>query len=117
MRKSGSTRDKACQTILNILFILFLDDKLRNRELQKSCLLDPVTIFLLKYCVDIQLLSITKLVNLSLAGHSTKTPLLHIKNEIHLSLSRGEPTALALLNLSVAFNTIDHTSLFNCLKS
>ena len=33
----------------------------------KSCLLDPVPTFLLKYCVEILLLSITKLVNLSLA--------------------------------------------------
>ena len=33
----------------------------------KSCLLDPVSIFLLKDCVDILLMSITKLVNLSLA--------------------------------------------------
>ena len=42
------------------------------------------------------------------AGHSTETALLSIKNEVHLSLSRGEPTALVLLNLSAAFNTIDH---------
>ena len=30
------------------------------------------------------------------SGHSTKTALLHIKNEIHLSLSQGEPTAIGL---------------------
>ena len=51
------------------------------------------------------------------SGHSTETTLLHIKNEIHLSLSRGEPTALVLLDLSAAFDTIDHTTLLNCLKS
>ena len=45
------------------------------------------------------------------SGHSTETALLHIKNEIHLSLS------LVLLDLSAAFNTIDHTTLLNCLKS
>ena len=43
----------------------------------------------------------------------TETAVLHIKNEIHLSLSRGEPTALVLLDLSVASNTIDHNSLLN----
>ena len=32
-------------------------------------------------------------------GHSTETALLSIKNEVHLSLSRGEPTALILLDL------------------
>ena len=34
------------------------------------------------------------------SGHSMETALLHIKNEIHLSLSQGEPTALVLLDLS-----------------
>ena len=28
------------------------------------------------------------------SGHSTETALLHIRNEVNLSLSRGEPTAL-----------------------
>ena len=51
------------------------------------------------------------------SGHSTETALLHIKNEIHLSLSQGEPSALILLDLSAAFDTIDHTTLLNCLKS
>ena len=41
-------------------------------------------------------------------GHSTETALLHIKNEIHTSLSCGEPTALVLLDLSAACDTIDH---------
>ena len=31
-------------------------------------------------------------------GHSTETALLSIKNEVHLSLARGEPTALVLLD-------------------
>ena len=51
------------------------------------------------------------------SGHSTETALLLIKNEIHLSLSRGEPTALVLLDLSAVFDTIDHPTLLNCLKS
>ena len=32
--------------------------------------------------------------------HSTETALLSIKNQVHLSLSRGEATALVLLDLS-----------------
>ena len=52
------------------------------------------------------------------SGHSTESALLHIKNEIHLSLSPDEPTALVLLkNLSAVFDTIDHTTLLNCLNS
>ena len=49
------------------------------------------------------------------SGHSTETALLSIKNDIHLSLSRGEATALVLLDLSAAFDTIDHTTLHSCL--
>ena len=51
------------------------------------------------------------------SGHSTETTLPHIKNKVHVSLLEGERTALVLLNLSAAFNTIDHTTLLNCLKS
>ena len=40
-----------------------------------------------------------------------------IKNEIHLSLAKGEPTALVLLDLSAAFDTIDHSTLLDCLQS
>ena len=50
-------------------------------------------------------------------GHSTKTALLCIKNEIHLSLSKGMPTALVLLDLSAAFDTIDHDTLLSCLSA
>ena len=50
-------------------------------------------------------------------GHSTETALLSIKNEVHLSLARGEPTALVLLDLSAAFDTIDHNILLGYLKT
>ena len=50
------------------------------------------------------------------AGHPTKTALLSIKNEIQLSLSRGEPIAVVLLNLSAAFNTIDHSTHLSYLR-
>ena len=49
------------------------------------------------------------------SSHSTETARLSIKNDIHLSLSRGEATALVLLDLSAAFVTIDHTNLLSCL--
>ena len=49
------------------------------------------------------------------SGHSTETALLSIKNDIHLSLSRGEATALVLLDLSTAFDTIDPSTLLSCL--
>ena len=49
--------------------------------------------------------------------HSTETALLSIKNEDQLSLSRGEPTALILLNLLAAFDTNDHSTLLHCLQT
>ena len=49
-------------------------------------------------------------------SHSTKTALLYIKHEIHLSLSHGEPTALVLLDLLAAFIRNDHTTLY-CFQS
>ena len=49
-------------------------------------------------------------------GHSTETAVLCIKNEIHLSLSKGMPTTLVLRDLSTAFDTIDHDTLFSCLS-
>ena len=51
------------------------------------------------------------------AGHSTETILLKIKSDIHLNLAQGQPTALVLLDLSAAFDTIDHLKLFDCLSS
>ena len=51
-------------------------------------------------------------------GLSTETALLSIKNEVHLSLAHGKPTALVLLDLSAAFDTIDHINiLLGYLKS
>ena len=50
-------------------------------------------------------------------GHSTETALLCLKNDIHTSLSKGMRTALVLLDLSAAFDTIAHTVLLKCLLS
>jgi len=50
-------------------------------------------------------------------GHSTETTLLKIKSDIHLNLAQNKPTALILLDLSAAFDTIDHNQLLQRLKS
>ena len=50
------------------------------------------------------------------SGHSMETALHSIKIVIHLSLSRGEATALVLLDLSAAFDTIDHSTCLSCLQ-
>ena len=48
--------------------------------------------------------------------HSTETLLTKIHNDVMLSLSKGEVTILVLLDLSAAFDTIDHNILIRRLK-
>ena len=48
--------------------------------------------------------------------HSTESALLKIQNDIASSIDSGKAVALTLLDLSVAFDTLDHDILFNSLK-
>ena len=48
--------------------------------------------------------------------HSTESALLNIKNDILLNMAKGSVTALTLLDLSAAFDTIDHTILLDRLN-
>ena len=48
--------------------------------------------------------------------HSTEIALLKIQNDIATSLDSGKAVAHTLLDLSAAFDTIDHTILFNSLR-
>ena len=43
--------------------------------------------------------------------HSTESALLKVHNDIIISMDKGEVTALTLLDLSAAFDTIDHVTL------
>ena len=47
--------------------------------------------------------------------HSTKTALLKIQNDIAFSVDSGKAVAQTLLDLSAAFDTIDHCLLYDCL--
>ena len=51
------------------------------------------------------------------SGHSTETALVSVKNDVPLALDRGEATAVVLLDQSAAFDTIDHSTLLDCLSS
>ena len=48
--------------------------------------------------------------------HSTESTLLKVHNDIILSMDQGKVTALTLLDLSDAFDTIDHATLTNTLS-
>ena len=49
------------------------------------------------------------------SSHSTETTLLKIENDKALSVDSGKAVALTLLDLSVAFDTIDYSLLYDCL--
>jgi hypothetical protein len=50
------------------------------------------------------------------ANHSTETALLRVMNDLLLAVDKGDGAALVLLDLSAAFDTIDHTVLLSCLE-
>ena len=50
------------------------------------------------------------------AGHSCETALLRVYNYIITTIGRGNGAMLVLLDLSAAFDTIDHDNLFCILE-
>ena len=49
--------------------------------------------------------------------HSTETALLKVQNDILLNMDNGEVTLLVMLDMSAAFDTIDHNILIDILKN
>ena len=50
------------------------------------------------------------------ASHSTETALTGVRNDILLNMDNQRSTCLVLLDLSAAFDTLDHVTLLNCLE-
>ena len=48
--------------------------------------------------------------------HSTETALLRVYNDVMLCIDQGKGCILVLLDLSAAFDTVDHAVLFNLLE-
>ena len=51
-----------------------------------------------------------------MAGHSCETALLRVYNDIVTTVGKGNGSFLVLLDLSAAFDTIDHDNLFYILE-
>ena len=49
--------------------------------------------------------------------HSTETALLRVQNDILFNIDKGKGILLVLLDLSAAFDTIDHSILFHSLEN
>ena len=49
--------------------------------------------------------------------HSTESALLKVENDVLLNMEKGRVTALTLLDISAAFDTIDHLTLISRLSS
>ena len=97
------------------------------KNLNKSCELDPIPTWLLKCCLTELLPLITTLVNKPLTTGSfpegfklalikPQTALLKIYNDIVTSLDQKKCTLLASFDLSVAFDTADHSILIHRLQ-
>jgi len=50
------------------------------------------------------------------SGYSTETAFVQVKNYIMMSSDQDKPVILVLLDLSAAFDTVDHNVLFSRLK-
>ena len=51
------------------------------------------------------------------ANHSVETTLLSMLNDVYVSKEKNKVTMLILIDLSAAFDTIDHTILFHMLEN
>ena len=80
-------------------------------KLIEKCAISQVINFAVKHCLLEPLQSAYKIY------HSTETALLKVQNDILLSLDKGKAVVLVLLDLSAAFDTVDHEILLKRLET
>ena len=88
--------------ILDLLVIYHLCLSLQKKRLSVNCL---------------SIVSTTPQLFPPVQFHSTETALLKVQNDILMNMDRQEITLLVLLDLSAAFDTIDHRVLLDTLES
>ena len=71
-------------------------------------------LLLLKYLIDNDI--VDNFQSAYKMGHSCETALLRVYNDIVTTIGRGNCALLVLLELSAAFDTIDHANLFCILE-
>ena len=75
----------------------------------KSCILDSVPSKVIKDCIDISVPIQTKIVNLSIS-------LIKVSDDLLTNLDQRKVLLLTLLDLSAAFDTVDHAILLKRLQ-
>lgn len=71
----------------------------------------------IKFTVTWLVITYTQLCNLLIEDHSTETTLLNVTNDVLLNMNKQHVIIFVLLDLSAAFNTVDHRVLLNRLSS
>ena len=77
---------------------------------------DWLTICLLWYYFKKHIYIVDRFQSAYRAGHSCETALLRVYNDIVTTVGKGNGSFLVLLDLSAAFDTIDHDNLFYILE-
>ena len=105
----SSPRTQSNTTSISTIFVLFSNLNFISKILEKV-VVSRIQSHLLSNSLSSSFQSAYRMF------HSTETTLLSIHNDLILAMDRGEVTSLILLDLSAAFDTVDHSILLHRLQ-